>query len=65
MWILILIGGGIAVVILGPISITGFGDLNKLVTSGIQAIIAIILVAIWIFALSKLKNFIFKRQLKS
>ena len=28
MWVLILIGGGIIVTILGPISITGFGDLN-------------------------------------
>ena len=65
MWILILIGGGITVVILGPISITGFGDFNKIISSGIQTIVAIILVAIWILALSKLKNYIFKRQLKS
>ena len=65
MWLLLLAGGGILVAILGPISISGFGDLDSIITSGIQAIIAIILVIVWIFALSKIKNWIFHKQIKS
>ncbi|QUC64293.1 hypothetical protein NsoK4_07635 [Nitrosopumilus sp. K4] len=65
MWILILIGGGIVVMILGPISITGFGDLNWFLSSAIKAVIAIILVVIWILILSKLKNWIFKKEVSS
>jgi len=65
MWILILIGGGIVVTILGPISIEGFGEMNSLISSGVKAIIAITLVIIWIFVLSKLKNWIFKSEIKT
>ena len=60
MWVLILVGGGIMVTVLGPISVSGFGDLNWLISSGIKAIIAVILVILWILILSKLKNWIFK-----
>jgi len=65
MWILMIIGGGIAVTILGPISITGFGDLNQIISSVIKAIIAIILVIIWIVVLIKMKNWIFHKEIKS
>jgi len=65
MWILMIIGGGIAVTILGPISITGLGDLNQIISSGIKAIIAIILVIIWIIVLIKMKNWIFHKEIKS
>jgi len=64
MWLLMLIGGGIAVIVLGPISITGFGELNGMISSGIKGLIAIILVVLWIFILSKLKNKIFQKQIK-
>ena len=64
MWILIIIGGGIAILILGPISISGYGDFDLIISSGIKAIIAIALVVAWIFILSKLKNWIFRSQLK-
>ena len=64
MWILILVGGGIVVTLLGPIIISGFGDLNWFITSVIKAIIAIFLVVIWILILSKLKNLIFKKEIK-
>lgn len=64
MWILMLIGGGIAVVILGPISITGFGELNSIISSGIKGLVAIVLVVLWILTLSKLKNKIFQKQIK-
>jgi hypothetical protein len=65
MWLLILIGGGIVVTILGPISITGYGDLNWIISSGIKATIAISLVVIWIFILLKIKNWIFRKEIKS
>jgi uncharacterized membrane protein len=65
MWILILVGGGIVVTILGPISISGFGEFDMFIGSVIKAIVAIILVVIWILILSKLKNLIFKKEIKS
>jgi len=64
MWILILTGGGILVAILGPFSISGYGDFDLLLTSIVKAIIAIILVMIWILVLSKLKNWIFKKEIR-
>ena len=64
MWILILVGGGIVVTILGPISISGYGEFNWFIASIIKAIVAIILVVIWILILSKLKNLIFKKEIK-
>jgi len=64
MWILILTGGGILVAILGPFSISGYGDFDLLLTSIVKAIIAIILVVIWILVLSKLKNWIFKKEIR-
>ncbi len=64
MWVLILVGGGIVVTLLGQISISGFGDLNWFIASVIKAIVAIILVVIWILILSKLKNLIFKKEIK-
>lgn len=65
MWVLIIVGGGIVVTILGPISVTGYGELNWFIASVIKAVIAIILVVIWILILSKLKNWIFKKEIKS
>ena len=65
MWFLMLLGGGIVVVILGPISVSEFGDLNWFVASAIKATVAIILVVAWIFILSKIKNLIFKKEIKS
>jgi len=64
MWLLILVGGGIVVTILGPISISGFGEFDMFIGSVIKAIVAIILVVIWILILSKLKNLIFKKEIK-
>ena len=65
MWVLILLGGGTVVTLLGPISISGFGDLNWFIASVIKAVIAIALVIIWILILSKLKNLIFKKEINS
>ena len=65
MWILIIIGGGIAILILAPISISGYGDFDLILSSGLKAIVAIALVVAWIFILSKVKNWIFSSQLKN
>ncbi len=65
MWVLILLGGGILVTILGPISISGFGSLDLFISSIIKAIIAIVLVVVWILILAKLKNWIFRKEIKS
>ena len=64
MWVLILLGGGIMVVLLGPFSIQQFGDFHWVIASGIKVIVALVLVVIWILILSKLKNYIFKKELK-
>ena len=65
MWILILIGGGILVLVLGPISITGFGEFDWIISSGMKATFAISLVIIWIFILLKIKNLIFRKKISS
>lgn len=64
MWILLIIGGGIVVLILGPITVTGYGEFNQIFSSGIKAIVAIALVVVWIFVLSKLKKWIFQKQIE-
>jgi len=65
MWILILLGGGIAVLVLGPLSITGYGEMSLFLSSAIKAVIAILLVVAWILILSKLKNWIFRKEINS
>jgi len=63
MWFLMIAGGGIVVTVLGPISITGYGDLNQTFSSGIKAIVAVLLVVTWIIILSKTKNWVFRKQI--
>jgi hypothetical protein len=58
-----IVGGGIVVTLLGPISISGFGDLDWFLASVVKAIIALVLVVIWILILSKIKNWIFKKEI--
>ena len=65
MWALIIIGGGIMVILLGPFTIQQFGDFHWIIASGIKVTIALILVVMWILILSKLKNWIFKKELSS
>ena len=65
MWALIIIGGGIMVVLLGPFTIQQFGNFHWILESGIKVTVALVLVVIWILILSKLKNYIFKKELKS
>jgi len=64
MWILILLGGGIMVTILGPFTIQQFGEFHWILASGIKVLIALVLVVIWILILLKLKNWIFRNEIK-
>ena len=65
MWILILLGGGVLVLFIGPTSFQVIYDIEPILNSGLKVLIALILIFIWIFALTKIKNWIFKRQIKS
>jgi len=63
MWILILIGGGLVVVFVGPLSFDT--DIEPVITSGVKVILALFLIFIWVFILTKIKNWIFKTDIKS
>jgi len=63
MWILMLIGGGLVVVFVGPFTLAP--DIDPIITSGVKVIITLFLIFIWIFTLTKIKNWIFKSQVKS
>ena len=65
MWVLILIGGGLIVTIIGPFSLGGIGNVNPIILSGIKVGIALVLIFVWVFTLTKVKNWIFKSQVKS
>ena len=64
MWILMLIGGGLMVLIIGPSSFS-IRDVDPIIVSGIKVGIALVLIFIWVFTLTKIKNWIFKSQVKS
>lgn len=66
MWLLILAGGGILVLAVSKISISGYGnEIDFLVASVIKAMIAILFVIVWVVVLTKLKNRIFQKQIAS
>jgi len=65
MWILILIGGGLMVTIIGPFSLGNIGGFNPIISSGIKVGIALVLIFVWVFTLTKIKNWIFKTDVKS
>ena len=61
MWILIIIGGGLMVIFIGPLSFSGDGQLDPLINSGIKVSVAMVLIFIWVIALLKIKNWIFRK----
>ena len=63
MWILIIIGGGLVVVFVGPITFAT--DVEPIITSGVKVLLALFLIFVWIFTLTKIKNWIFKTEVKS
>ena len=64
MWVLILVGGGVLVLFIGPTSFEVVYDIEPILNSGLKVLIALILIFIWVFVLTKIKNWIFKRQIK-
>ncbi len=58
-----LIGGGIVVELVGPISLSA--DIEPIITSGVKVLLALFLIFVWVFTLTKVKNWIFKSQVKS
>jgi hypothetical protein len=65
MWILILVGGGLITLIIGPFSLGSIEGIDPIILSGIKVGIALVLIFVWIFILTKVKNWIFKSQVKS
>ena len=65
MWILIIVGGGLLISIIAPLTISGYGKFDSILDSGVKALIAMILVIAWIFVLSQIKNRIFNKQIKN
>jgi hypothetical protein len=65
MWVLILLGGGVLVLFIGPTSFEVIYDIEPLLNSGLKVLIALVLIFIWVFLLTKIKNWIFKKQIKS
>lgn len=63
MYAMILLGGAIAVMVFGRIAPPGHGDLLEIITHVARAAVAISLIVGWVYALSKVKNLLFKRQL--
>ena len=63
MWTLIIIGGGIVVKFVGPISFST--EIEPIITSGVKMFLALFLIIIWVFTLTKIKNWVFKSQIKS
>jgi len=65
MWILMLIGGGLMVLVIGPFSLSNIEYIDPIILSGIKVGLALVLIFVWVFALTKIKNWIFKSQVKS
>ena len=65
MWILILVGGGLMVLLVAPISFSDYIDIDPLINSGAKIILALFLIFIWVLILTKVKNWSFKSQIKS
>ena len=65
MWILMLVGGGLITLVIGPLSLGSIENIDPIILSGIKVGIALVLIFIWVFVLTKIKNWIFKSQVKS
>ena len=65
MWILMLIGGGLMTLIIGPFSLGNIGNIDPIILSGVKVGIALLLIFVWVLILTKVKNWIFKSEVKS
>jgi len=60
-----LAGGGLLILLIGPLSLVSDSDVDPILDSIIQVIIALILIFIWVLTLTKVKNWLFQKQIKS
>jgi len=51
--------------LVGPISFRDYVDIDPLINSGAKVILGLFLIFIWVFILTKVKNWIFKTEIKS
>ena len=58
MWALIILGGGLAVMVLGPLDL---GPENAGVSSIIKAVAAVLMVVLWIGVLVRMMKYILRR----
>ena len=65
MWILMLVGGGLITLVIGPLSLGSIENIDPIILSGIKVGFALVLIFVWIFILTKVKNWVFKSQVKS
>ena len=65
MWSLMLVCGGLMTLVIGPLSLGSIGDIDPIILSGMKVGIALILIFVWVLILTKVKNWIFKSQVKS
>ena len=63
MWVLMLIGGGLMISFVAPISFDE--DIDPIIASGTKVFLALLLIFIWVYTLTKIKNWIFSSQIKS
>ena len=59
MWALMILGGGIATIMLGSIHIENSDEFTLLLLSMVKAIASISLVIVWVYILNKIKQKIF------
>ena len=48
MWILMLIGGGLMTLIIGPFSLGNIGNIDPIILSGVKVGIALLLIFVWV-----------------
>ena len=65
MWILMLVGGGLITLVIGPLSLGSIENIDPIILSGIKVGLALVLIFVWSFILTKVKNWIFRSQVKS
>lgn len=61
MWGMLLGGGGLFVLVLGPLSVSGLGQYDAAASSALKAAVAAGFVAAWVIALARANSWMFRR----
>lgn len=61
MWAMLLAGGGLFVLVLGPLSVSGLGPYDAAASSALKAAAAAAFVAAWVLALARANSWMFRR----